>query len=74
MCAEGGENMKLVNPMGRQAETGANYDGNVARGGCVCSGTVEIANSHDQGPSICNPYCAGGTVNHNANEELAHKK
>lgn len=56
MCAEGGENMKLVNPMGRQAETGANYDGNVARGGCVCSGTVEIANSHDQGPSICNPY------------------
>ena len=25
MCAEGGENMKLVNPMGRQAETGAYF-------------------------------------------------
>lgn len=66
--------MKLVNPMGRQAdtlETGANYAGDLARGGCVCSGTTEVANSHRQGPTTCVGYCTGGDANMTANMELA---
>jgi len=68
--------MKLVNPMGRQAdtlETGANYAGDAARGGCVCSGTTAVANSHRQGPTTCVGYCTGGDANMNANMELAKK-
>lgn len=65
--------MKLVNPMGRQTETGANYDAAI-NGGCVCSGTVEVANSHDKGPNECYGYCAGGAVNDAANKEVARTK
>lgn len=69
--------MKLVNPMGRQAETfetGANYaGGDSPNGGCVCSGTTAVANSHRQGPTSCVGYCTGGDANMNANMELAKK-
>lgn len=65
--------MKLVNPMGKQTETGANYDA-VTYGGCVCSGTVEIANAHDQGPNKCDGFCAGGSVNDAANKDLARNR
>jgi hypothetical protein len=66
--------MKLVNPMGRQAdtlETGANYAGDVARSGCVCSGSNTVANAHNQGPSWCVGYCEHGDVNRHANMETA---
>lgn len=66
--------MKLVNPMGRQAdtlETGANYAGDSARSGCVCSGSVAVANAHNQGPTKCVGYCGSGEVNMTANMELA---
>lgn len=66
--------MKLVNPMGRQAdtlETGANYAGDLVRGGCVCSGSETVANAHDQGPTTCVGYCTGGDVNMTANMEKA---
>lgn len=67
--------MKLVNPMGRQAdtlETGANYAGDSSvLGGCVCSGTVTIANAHNQGPTMCVGYCGSGEVNMAANRDLA---
>lgn len=65
--------MKLVNPMGRQTETGANYD-YVTYGGCICSGTTEVANSHNKGPNNCDGFCAYGEVNDAANKELARKK
>ncbi len=68
--------MKLVNPMGRQAETletGANYAGDVARGGCACSGGSAVANAHYQGPQTCVGYCTGGDVNRVANMETARK-
>lgn len=68
------KSMKLVNPMGRQAdtlETGANYAGDTARSGCVCSGTVTIANAHNQGPTMCVGYCGHGETNKTANKDLA---
>ena len=68
--------MKLVNPMGRQADTlgtGANYAGDVARSGCVCSGGEAVANAHNQGPTTCVGYCAYGDQNLTANMELAKK-
>lgn len=63
--------MKLVNPMGRTAETldtGANY---TTRSGCVCSGSVEVANQHNQGPTKCVGYCLNGVENRQANMEAA---
>ena len=69
--------MKLVNPMGRQAETletGANYAGNVARAGCVCSGGTTVENAHYQGPTMCVGYCAYGEQNKIANMEVAKMK
>lgn len=66
--------MRLVNPMGRAAETletGANYN---VLGGCVCSGTTAVANSHYQGPGVCVGYCKYGTTNRNSNAELAKTK
>lgn len=66
--------MRLVNPMGRTAqtlETGANYN---VLGGCVCSGTTAVANAHDQGPTKCVGYCKYGTANLNANMEAARIK
>lgn len=66
--------MKLVNPMGRQAETletGANYSAMSLRSGCVCSGSVSVANAHNQGPTKCVGYCSEGAINRHANMEAA---
>lgn len=65
--------MRLVNPMGRTAETletGANYN---VLGGCVCSGTIATKNAHYQGPDYCVGYCKYGITNRNANFEQAKK-
>lgn len=66
--------MRLVNPMGRTAETletGANYN---VLAGCVCSDTTALANVHNQGSDYCVGYCKYGIANRNANAELASKK
>lgn len=65
--------MRLVNPMGRTAETletGANYN---VLSGCVCSDTTALANAHYQGPGVCVGYCKYGTANRNANMEATKK-
>ncbi|RKD34107.1 RumC family sactipeptide [Lacrimispora algidixylanolytica] len=67
--------MKLVNPMGRQAETfdtGANYSGISPQSGCICSGSIEAKNAHYQGPTMCVGYCEHGIDNRNANMEQAY--
>lgn len=65
--------MKLINPMGRTAEsleTGANY-GVTPYSGCVCSDSEELANAHNQGPTKCVGYCLYGEENRHANMEAA---
>lgn len=52
--------------------TGANFEG--SRAGCVCSGTVAVANSHNAGPAYCVGYCGNnGSVTRSANMNLARK-
>ncbi len=67
--------MKMVNPMGRTAEsleTGANF-GVTPLSGCVCSDTEELANAHNKGPTKCVGYCLYGEENKIANMEAAKK-
>ena len=46
------------------------FEGN--RAGCICNGTVAVANSHDAGPAYCVGYCGNsGVVTRNANADLA---
>lgn len=69
--------MKLVNPMGRQAETletGANYANDVARSGCVCYGGSTVFNGLHQGHQPCVCYCTGDNTNRAANMEVARIK
>lgn len=40
--------MKLVET--KTTKTGTDFEGN--RAGCICNGTVAVANSHDAGPHI----------------------
>ena len=41
--------MKLVET--KTTKTGTDFEGN--RAGCICNGTVAVANSHDAGPAYC---------------------
>ena len=41
--------MKLVET--KTTKTGTNFEGN--RAGCICNGTVAVANSHNAGPAYC---------------------
>ena len=45
--------MKLVTS--KTMKTGTNFEGNKA--GCICSGSVAVANSHNAGPAYCVGYC-----------------
>ena len=64
--------MKLVETMSKATETmgtGADY----ARSGCVCNGTVAVANSHNKGPGYCVGYCgSAGSVTRQANANVAY--
>lgn len=60
--------MKLVTS--KTMKTGTNFEGNKA--GCICSGSVAVANSHNVGPAYCVGYCGNnGAVTRNANANLA---
>ena len=51
-------------------ETGSHFEGSKA--GCICSGSVAVANAHNAGPAYCVGYCgSNGTVTRNANANLA---
>ena len=64
--------MRLVQTKVGNMKTGANFEG--SRSGCVCSGTVAVANSHNAGPAYCVGYCGNnGTVTRNANMNVAKK-
>ena len=64
--------MRLVQTKAGNMKTGANFEG--SRSGCVCSGTVAVANSHNAGPAYCVGYCGNnGTVTRNANMNVAKK-
>ena len=52
--------MKLVET--KTTKTGTNFEGN--RAGCICNGTVAVANSHNAGPAYC-------VVTRNANANVA---
>ena len=41
--------MRLVQTKAENMKTGANFEG--SRSGCVCNGTVAVANSHNAGPA-----------------------
>ena len=47
--------MKLVQTKTTGMKAGANFEG--SRAGCVCNGTVAVANSHNAGPAYCVGYC-----------------
>ena len=47
--------MRLVQTKVGNMKTGANFEG--SRSGCVCNGTVAVANSHNAGPAYCVGYC-----------------
>ena len=60
--------MKLVET--KTTKTGTDFEGN--RAGCICNGTVAVANSHDAGPAYCVGYCGNsGVMTRNANADLA---
>ena len=60
--------IKLVET--KTTKTGTNFEGN--RAGCICNGTVAVANSHNAGPAYCVGYCGNnGAVTRNANANLA---
>ena len=60
--------MKLVKT--KTIKTGSHFEGSKA--GCICSGTVAVANAHNAGPAYCVGYCgSNGTVTRNANANLA---
>lgn len=65
--------MKIVNPVGRDVsklETGANLDGVQPRG-CVCStGSVSLSVGYNCASCAC--QCDHGTVNRDANFEIAN--
>ena len=50
--------MKLVET--KTTKTGTDFEGN--RAGCICNGTVAVANSHDAGPAYCVGYCGNSGV------------
>ena len=57
---------------GNALNSGANFEG--SRSGCVCNGTVAVANSHNAGPAYCVGYCGNaGSVTKTANMNLAKK-
>ena len=41
-------------------QTRANFEG--SKGGCVCSGSVAVANSHNAGLAYCVGYCGNNGV------------
>lgn len=45
--------MRLV--QSKKIAVGSNFEGNKA--GCICSGSVAVANAHDAGPAYCVGYC-----------------
>lgn len=60
--------MRLV--QSKKIAVGSNFEGNKA--GCICSGSVAVANAHDAGPAYCVGYCGNnGAVTRNANANLA---
>lgn len=60
--------MKLVRS--KKIASGSNFAGNKA--GCICSGSVAVANSHDAGPAYCVGYCGNnGITTRNANANQA---
>ena len=60
--------MKLVKT--KTMKTGSHFEGSKA--GCICSGSVAVANAHYAGPAYCVGYCgSNGTVTRNANANLA---
>ena len=51
-------------------QTGADFEG--SKGGCLCSGSTAVANSHYAGPVYCVGYCGNnGVVTKNANANVA---
>lgn len=64
--------MKLINPIGRglsKLRTGANFDGVQPRG-CICSsGNASLAVGYDCSSCAC--QCDNGTVNRDANYDIA---
>ena len=64
--------MSLVMTKVGITKTGANIE--CSRWGCVCHGTVAVANSHNAGPAYCVGYCGNaGSVTRTANMNLAKK-
>ena len=62
--------MRLV--QSKRIATGFNFEGSKA--GCVCSGTVAVATSHNAGPAYCVGYCGNnGEVTRNANYNIARR-
>lgn len=62
--------MKLVETKTQTMKTEADFTG--SRAGCVCSGSVAVANSHNKGPAYCVGYCgSNGTVTRDANMNVA---
>lgn len=60
--------MKLVKT--KTMKTGSHFEGSKA--GCICSGSVAVANAHNAGSAYCVGFCASnGTVTRNANANLA---
>ena len=54
-------------------QTGADFEG--SKGGCVCSGSVAVANSHNAGLAYCVGYCGNnGVVTRNAKANIARTK
>ena len=69
---QGGKIMRLVQTKAGNMKTGANFEG--SRAGCVCNGTVAVANSHNAGPAYCVGYCGNaGSVTRTANMNLAKR-
>lgn len=61
---------KVIEHKGASLKTEADFAG--SRAGCVCSGSVAVANSHHKGPAYCVGYCgSNGTVTRDANMNLA---
>ena len=62
--------MKLIQTKTTAMETEANFGD--SRGGCICNGSVAVANAHNAGPQWCVGYCgSAGTVTKQANADLA---
>ena len=76
---EGGEKMKVINPLGRTMEldTYANYEGVSPKGGCICY--QSDTNADAKGLNIlcigCRSNCFSGNYENNvANQSLAESK